>query len=166
MNLRMADLKRCLEDEGFKDVRTLLSSGNVVFSVDNVPGRALEDRIESSLRRRLGREFPTLVRSMEHLRKLINSAPYARFGLSSKHKRVVTFLRTVPKHRVALPLALDGSQILDVTQREVFSAYTPSPRGAVFMTLIEKTFGKDITTRTWDTVLKVLAALEHPTLLR
>src|SRR5512145_3139423 len=59
MNLRMADLKRCLEDEGFKDVRTLLSSGNVVFSVDNVPGRALEDRIESSLRRRLGREFPT-----------------------------------------------------------------------------------------------------------
>jgi hypothetical protein len=30
----------------------------------------------------------------------------------------------------------------------------PGPRGPVFMTLIEKTFGKDVTTRTWDTVAK------------
>jgi hypothetical protein len=28
----------------------------------------------------------------------------------------------------------------------------------VFMTLIERTFGKDVTTRTWDTVRKVCAA--------
>ena len=41
---------------------------------------------------------------------------------------------------------------------EVYTAYVPSPRGAVFMTLIEKTFGKDLTTRTWDTVKKCAAA--------
>jgi hypothetical protein len=29
-----------------------------------------------------------------------------------------------------------------------------SPKGPVFMTLIEKTFGKEVTTRTWDTVKK------------
>ena len=39
---------------------------------------------------------------------------------------------------------------------DIFSAYVPSPRGPVFMTLIEKTFGKDVTTRTWDTVQKVV----------
>ena len=38
---------------------------------------------------------------------------------------------------------------------EVFSAYVPSPRGPVFMTLIQETFGKEQTTRTWDTVSKV-----------
>jgi hypothetical protein len=32
----------------------------------------------------------------------------------------------------------------------------PSPRGAVFMGLIERTFGKDVTTRTWDTIRKVV----------
>jgi hypothetical protein len=37
----------------------------------------------------------------------------------------------------------------------VYSAYLPNPKGAVFMTLIEKTFGKEVTTRTWDTVAKV-----------
>lgn len=38
---------------------------------------------------------------------------------------------------------------------EIFSAYVPSPKGPVLMTLIEKTFGKEQTTRTWDTVAKV-----------
>jgi hypothetical protein len=42
--------------------------------------------------------------------------------------------------------------------REVFTAYVPSPRGPVFMTLIEKTFGRNVTTRTWDTVRKGAAA--------
>lgn len=37
---------------------------------------------------------------------------------------------------------------------EVFTAYVPNPRGPVFMTMIEKTFGANITTRTWDTVKK------------
>ena len=32
------------------------------------------------------------------------------------------------------------------------------PRTPVFMTLIAKTFGKDVTTRTWDTVKKCAAA--------
>ena len=38
---------------------------------------------------------------------------------------------------------------------EIYSAYLPTPKGPVFMTLIEKTFGKEQTTRTWDTVTKV-----------
>jgi hypothetical protein len=44
---------------------------------------------------------------------------------------------------------------------EVFSAYLPNPRGPLFMQLIERTFGKNVTTRTWDTVRKVAAALER-----
>jgi len=41
---------------------------------------------------------------------------------------------------------------------EIFSAYVPSPRGPVFMTLIDNTFGKTVTTRTWDTVRKCATA--------
>jgi hypothetical protein len=39
-----------------------------------------------------------------------------------------------------------------------YSAYVPNPKGAAFMTLIEKTFGKAVTTRTWDTIAKVARA--------
>ena len=45
-----------------------------------------------------------------------------------------------------------------VKGREVFSAYVPGPRGPVFMALLEKTFGKNITTRTWDTLKKCAEA--------
>ena len=38
---------------------------------------------------------------------------------------------------------------------EIFTAYLPTPKGPVFMSLIEKTLGKDQTTRTWDTIAKV-----------
>ena len=37
---------------------------------------------------------------------------------------------------------------------EIFSAYVPGPKGPVFMSLIERAFGRDITTRTLDTVRK------------
>ena len=48
--------------------------------------------------------------------------------------------------------------MLGVIGAEVFSTYLPSSDGPVFMRLSEKTFGKDITTRTWDTVRKCAAA--------
>jgi hypothetical protein len=36
--------------------------------------------------------------------------------------------------------------------REVFTSYVRGPKTPVFMTLIERSFGKELTTRTWDTV--------------
>jgi hypothetical protein len=55
-------------------------------------------------------------------------------------------------------MELHGARLLALNGRELFSAYLPSPRGAVFMTLIERTYGKQVTTRTWDTVMKVARA--------
>ncbi len=69
----------------------------------------------------------------------------------------MTFLQARPRTRLRLPVELDGASILRVRGGEVFSAYVPGPHGPVFMTLIEKTFGKDVTTRTRDTVRKVAA---------
>ena len=103
----------------------------------------------------LGQAFITIVRPIEQLRKLLETDPYERFKVDPKAKRIVTFLRGRPKARIALPVEMDGARILSLKDREVFSAYLPTPKGPVFMTLIEKTFGKDLTTRTWDTVAKV-----------
>ena len=53
-----------------------------------------------------------------------------------------------------MPIQVDTARILCVKGLQVLSAYVPSPKGPVFMALLEKTFGKDITTRTWETVAK------------
>ena len=49
-------------------------------------------------------------------------------------------------------------RLLALCGQELFSAYSPTPKGPVFMTLIERTFGKELTTRTWDTVGKIAKA--------
>jgi uncharacterized protein (DUF1697 family) len=159
-NLRMPELKRVFEASGFTQVTTLLSSGNVVFSASPMEGPALERRIEAALEEHLGRTFPTIIRELGALQALLDADPYQGFSLAPEAKRVVTFLRGPPARAPALPLELDGARILTTRELEVFTAYVPVPRGPVFMTLIEKTFGKEVTTRTWDTVRKVAAKRE------
>ena len=83
---------------------------------------------------------------------------YVVFRLPAHAKRVVTFLRRPHKTKLSLPLEVDGARILAMNGRGIFTAYVRSPRGPVFMRLIEKTFGTNVTTRTWDTVRKCAVA--------
>ncbi|TLZ71765.1 MAG: DUF1697 domain-containing protein [Methanobacteriota archaeon] len=125
LNANMPDLRRAFESAGFADVRTVLSSGNVVFSAGSATEAVL---------------------------------PYRAFRLDPGAKRVVTFLRDKPRSQLRLPMEVDGARILALRGREVFTAYVRTPKGPVFMRLIEKTFGQEQTTRTWETVVKVARA--------
>ena len=158
MNAKMADLRRCFEAAGFANVKTVLSSGNVVFDAAMKSDAAVAREAEAAMAKQLGRTFCTIVRRTSYLRDLIEADPYAAFRVPAAAKRVVTFLRKPHPASLSLPLETDGARILAVKGREVFTAYVPSPRGAVFMTLIEKTFGTKVTTRTWDTVKKCATA--------
>lgn len=156
MNASMADLKRAFEAAGFTEVRTVLSSGNVVFSTRAAAAGTIERKAEAAMEQALGRSFFTIVRSVEALQDLLASDPFRAYKLKPGAKRVVTFLRHPPAGDVALPGELEGARIYGVQGAEVFTAYVRNPKGnPVFMTLIEKTFGKDQTTRTWDTVTKI-----------
>lgn len=156
-NAKMPELRKCFEAAGFTEVETVLGSGNVVFVARPAAPATLEKKAEAAMHERLGRTFLTIVRPMDALRALLADDPYASLRLPAGAKRVVTFLREPPVKQVALPAEVDGARIVGVRGSEVFCAYVPSPKGAVFMTLIEKTFGKEATTRTWETVHKVVA---------
>ena len=130
-NAKMADLRRCFESAGFTDARTVRSSGNVVFDASSRSEAAITRRAEAAMS-----EYPSPPNS----------------------KRIVTFLRDPVEKRPSLPLCVDGARILALEGREVFSTYVPDPRGPSFMVLLEKTFGTNITTRTWETVQKCAVA--------
>ncbi len=159
MNAKMPELKRAFEAAGFGNVRTVLSSGNVIFDVP--PGtdeRALERRAEDAMAMSLGRSFRTTIRTCSHLRALLDSDTYTLYGIPGNAKRVVSFLREAAEPRVALPLARDHASVFCRIGCEVFSAYVPTDKGPVFMQLIEQAFGTDVTTRTIDTVARCAAA--------
>ena len=105
----------------------------------------------------LPRSFPVILRRIDHLQKFLSTDPFAGFDVSPQAKRVITFLSEPPTAAPQLPIELQGARILAVQGCEVFTAYIPHEDGPVFMSLIEKTFGKNVTTRTWATVQKCVA---------
>jgi uncharacterized protein (DUF1697 family) len=155
MNARMPEVKQAFESAGFTDVKTLLSSGNVVFDARATSLPSLERKIEDTMHKELGRSFLTIVRSIDSLRDMLASDPFREAGLKTGSKRIVTFLRKSPTD-LKLPIERDGARILRLQGNDLFSAYLPSPKGPVFMTLIEKAAGKEQTTRTWQTIEKVV----------
>jgi uncharacterized protein (DUF1697 family) len=155
MNAKMPDLKRAFERAGFTDVKTILGSGNVVFAAPKAKPVLLEKKAESAMEAELGRSFMTIVRPIDALQRLVESDPYRALELPPGARRVVTFLRVSEIPKLTLPIEEDGARILVVVGGEAFSAYTRTPKGPVFMKLIEKSFGRDQTTRTWETVVKV-----------
>ena len=155
MNAKMPELKKAFEAAGFEEVKTVISSGNVVFSARAASHESIQKRAEAAMEKRLGHTFLTIVRPVDVLREMLASDPYEPFGLASNAKRVVSFLREQPTAKLQLPIEMSGATIHLMKGTEIFSSYLPTSEGPVFMTLIEKTFGKAVTTRTWETVRKV-----------
>jgi uncharacterized protein (DUF1697 family) len=158
MNAKMPVLKACFEAAGFTHVRTVLSSGNVAFDTALSDESEIEEIAEATMAKHLGRSFHTIVRPSPFLAELLKSDPYAAHGIPAHAKRVVTFMRDARQPKLALPLAQDQASVFLVTGREAFTAYVPTDKGVVFMRLIERAFGKDVTTRTVETIAKCVLA--------
>jgi len=78
--IAMADLRKIVEDLGYREVRTLLNSGNVVFTV---PANRRDDpakRIEQSMTKRLGVESRVIVLTRAEVRAMVEGNPLARIA--------------------------------------------------------------------------------------
>lgn len=147
MNAKMPDLARAFTHAGFSDVATVASSGNVVFRGKGTPAQ-IEKRVAQASK------FLAFIRPIAELEALLARDPFARFDVPRDAKRVVTFLRERP--RVKLPVALEKATIYAIEGREALSAYVVQPGDPVFMRLIAKTFGDEVTTRTWDSLARIV----------
>ena len=162
----MPALKKCFDAMDFHDVTTVLASGNVLFTAPRPLTEAtLEKRCDAALEKATGRAFMTFVRSVDDLEKMLDADPYAAFRLASDAKRVVTFMREPPRPRPKLPVSKDGARILALHGQEAFRAYVATPKGPVFMSLIETTFGQNVTTRNHQEPAAVGAAPDDAVLV-
>lgn len=128
-NARMPELKKAFEAAGFEDVKTVLSSGNVVFSAARSSDASLQKKAEAAMEKQLGHRFLTIVRSIDALRELLACDPYKAFPVPAEAKRIVTFLREQPETKLALPIEMDGCHILLMKGSEVFTVYERTPKG-------------------------------------
>jgi uncharacterized protein (DUF1697 family) len=67
----MADLRALLEELGYTDVRTVLASGNAIFT-----GRTSRKTLESALEERFKMKIDVVLRTMDELRAVIDADPF------------------------------------------------------------------------------------------
>lgn len=140
-NMHPAKLKAYFEKLGFVDVRTVIASGNVVFRSTSKSTAALEAKIERALPGALGFASMTVVRSRADLEKLVRRNPYQETKDERPNYLLVTFFKD---RRPELCSVLDMNDARTVD----------------FMRNLEKKYGKEITSRTWKTVGRILAKME------
>jgi uncharacterized protein (DUF1697 family) len=83
MNTSMPELRAAFEAAGFTDVKTVRSSGNVVFTTRATSEASLQKKAEAAMAKRLGHSFLTIVRPVSRLRALLESDPYRNFDLEA-----------------------------------------------------------------------------------
>ena len=159
-NCKMADLRKALESAGFTDVKTVISSGNAVFSSRKAPEATIARKCEAAMQKVMGRSFMTFVRSIDHLQSLLDRDYFATQTLPANAKRNVTFIADPPKTKPRLPVDLRGARICGLEGDVAYTYYIPGLADPSFMTSIEKTFGKGVTTRTWETVGRIVKAAQ------
>lgn len=161
-NMRNERLRAAFERMGFSHVETVISSGNVLFESDSRAVKALESKIEQEIKEQLGFFSTTIIRSHSHLRRLVESDPYGGINDTKETRLNVTFLKAAPTVNLPTPYQLDGGgfSIVRVEGKEVFTSLALSDATTPdLMTWLDKTFGKQITTRTWKTVGRILKKL-------
>lgn len=159
--IKIADLKKAFEKMGFENVRTLLASGNVIFESEQTDKKALIKEIESELRKAFKKDISVILRSLDDLKKLQSSEPFKGAKITPSIRLYVTFLSEKARPRtITIPYTSPQKEfrILHATPMEVFSVLDLSKGKGTpdAMNILEKEFGSNVTTRNWNTILKVL----------
>ena len=164
--MRGEKLRSVFESLGYQNVSTLLASGNVLFESESTDVKSLEAQIEKALPEQLGFTRAVIIRSQEELQELVDANPFAdlKHQNAGKTYLTVTFFKTPPKDLPAFPFQPEGKSykliagfddaicsVVDLT-----TGKTPD-----LMTWLERRFGKEITTRTWLTVNRLLTKLDQ-----
>jgi uncharacterized protein (DUF1697 family) len=157
-NMRNEKLRGVFEDLGFGNVMSVISSGNVLFETDSKDAASLERRIEEKMFEQLGFHTTTIIRSRDQLKKLAQKRPFGDAEHSPKSSLNVTFLKNAQNSRTK-PHApeVEAYEVVSIFSDAICSVVdTTAAKTPKLMSWLEKEFGKQATTRTWMTILKIL----------
>ena len=158
--LAMADLRAVAARAGLGAPRTLLQSGNLVFSAEEAKGAALERRLEAAIAAELGLTLDVVVRTADAWSDMVAANPFPAEAARDPARLAVLALKTAPDPAAGARLraAIRGPETARVIGREAFVIY-PDGMGQSRLTpaIIDRALGVRGTARNWNTVLKVAA---------
>lgn len=150
----MPELKQILESLDCKEVKTLLNSGNVVFESQAKKLTQLEEK----LKEHFGFPIPVLLKKHDEILALIASQPFEKVAIHPNIRLYVTFIKE-KKPSIQIQeksIESEGFKIILLEKDLCLSVLDLNFKGSTkAMERLDKTFGKNITTRNWNTILKL-----------
>lgn len=154
----MAELKTILTQLGCENVTTILNSGNIVFETKKKDIADLDRIIESALTENFGFSIPVILIPHKQIDELVNEDPFVSIDVHKNIRLYVSFLKEPLTNKLTLPyISKDNSfKIIGTNNNIIISVLdittSNTPKG---MEDLEKLFGKNITTRNWNTIQKI-----------
>ena len=159
--IKMDALQALYESIGFKDVRTLLQSGNVVFRSGITDRRRLVQRIVQEIERQLDLKVDVIVRTLAEIASVVERGP-ALSPRADSSKLLVMFLADVPDAAAQAALvkwhkASELPEMLELRGPEIFLYYPQGVgRSKLSGAVLENKLNVSGTARNWNTLVKLL----------
>ncbi|MFL6194683.1 MAG: DUF1697 domain-containing protein [Thermoanaerobaculia bacterium] len=154
----MADLRALVEHLGYSDVRTLLNSGNLVFTAPGITPAVAGARIEEALAKQLGVPSRITVLTSAELSAIIEGNPL--LDIANDPSRLLVAVLAKPGDRKILDPLLKEDWSPEALATGSRVAYLWCPEGILASRLPEavgKVLRDGVTTRNWSTITKLQA---------
>jgi uncharacterized protein (DUF1697 family) len=155
--MAMADLRALLTALGYRDVETLLQSGNAVLTADGADPADVAADIESAIERQLGMAVSVIVRTGDDLRDVIARNPLPD-AVTEPVKLHVAFLSARPDagRFEAVDQERFAPDAIRLGERALYIWYRDGAgRSKLTNDVIERALGVRATSRNWNTVTKM-----------
>lgn len=154
----MAELRAEMGKLKCENVITILNSGNAIFEADTEDVDALEAKLSDHLGKAFGFPIPTIVRRVALIEEFLKEDPFKDIEVTKDIRLYISFLGEDAEAEFDLPWASeDGSfRILGKKGKNILSVLDLSKsKTPKAMEVLEKSYGKGITTRNWKTILRI-----------
>ena len=157
--IAMADLRKLIENLGCRDVKTLLNSGNVVFTAPARGDHAA--RIEKAIAAKAGFSSRVTVLSAKEVAAILDENPLAEHA-ENPSRFLVCVYRHPSAHAKAAALAKPSwaPERLAVGRRAAYAWCVHGISAGKLAMAIDRALGEDVTARNWATFEKLLALAE------
>lgn len=149
---------QCLEELGYINVRSLQASGNYLFESDETDNAKLEVAIEESIEQAVGFRRAAIVRNSNEVAELMKYDPFKGMTHSNESYLLVTFMKQPRRPDFALPYQPPDKpyEIIGAKNDMLFSVVdNTTGKTPDLMVWLERQLGKDITSRTWNTMQRI-----------
>lgn len=160
--IKMADLRACLEAQGFQEVKTYIQSGNVLFQTKENDREKLVTEIEELLSKTFNYHSRVVVISADELRQTVREAPKNFGNEPDKYRYNVIFIKPPLQAKEAIKQmeTREGVDEVAAGKHALYFSHLISKAGQSKLSqMIKSPIYKHTTVRNWNTTSKLLAML-------